>query len=90
MAVVTTSGLPPGIGANPPLGVATRLDVLDAAQDIRHRAPHVLEHPQARVGRAQARELTDLAGEPAILVLMGGRVGGRLGILGRRLAVHGR
>ena len=86
MAVVTTSGLPPGVGANPPLGDPARLDVLDAGQDVGHRAAHVPEHPQARVGRPQAgRSSPPLGGEAPVLVLMGGREGGRLRQLGRRL-----
>ena len=47
----------------------------------------MLEHSQARVGRAQARDLTNLAAKSPIFVLVGGRERGGLGILCRRLTV---
>ena len=45
----------------------------------------MLEDAQCGVGRSQARELTGRSGKPAVLVLQGRRVGGRLGIFGRGL-----
>ena len=50
-----------------------RLDVIHAAQDVGHRAAHVPEDPQARVGRTQAGRLAHrLRGEAPVRVLMRG------------------
>ena len=89
MAVVDHIGFAARHRGEPTARVAARFDVLDAAQDIRHRAADVLEHSQSRVGRAQARELTHLGREATVLVLMSGRKRGRLGKLGRRLSPRG-
>ena len=78
-------GLAARRGGEPAARDPARLDVIDAGQDIGHRAADVLEDLQSRMGRSQAGRLANLRGESAVLVLVPGGVGRGLRHLGRRL-----
>ena len=70
----------------PAAGDPARLDVIDAAQDVAHRAAHVPEDPQPRVGRPQAGRLAHrIGGEAPVRVLMRHGEGRGLRHLVRRL-----
>ena len=88
IAVVTTSGLPPGVCAKPPPLDLARLHERDAAGDIGDGAAHVVEHAKARIRGPEGRGLSRAGGESPVVVLMSRGVGCGLGELGGRLGTR--
>ena len=71
-----------GGGEAAALLVEARLDVADASKDVGNRPPGVLQDPDGRRGRAQARRSSRLGPKTALGVLKRGGVCGRLSEFG--------
>ena len=88
IAVVTTSGLPPGRCAKPPPGSLARVDEMDATRLVEQRSSHVIEHPQPAVGCPERRGLSRAGRETTVRILLRGRIRGRLGKIGGGLGAR--